>query len=719
MAGAFRAIAVLAQALTQTNRDKLLRLWAGDTGDYDSQSEADLAFCTILARHTDDDLVIDQLMRLSGLMREKWDAPRGRLPDGGQETYGEQTIAKAREFSESAGEEATSGARGGRRQSQATVLISLAQASGAVFWHDPDGEAYATVTVSDHHENWRLRSKQFRDYLARLFYQQEKKAAGSQALQDALNTLAGMARFEGTEHAVHVRIAEHESAVYLDLGDPEWRAVKITAAGWAVVASGSVPVKFRRPKGMLPLPEPVRGGTYDGLRDLLNLRDDGDFMLILGWLVATLRGRGPFPVLDLSGEQGSAKTTAARSLRRTVDPNKAPLRAEPRDERDLAIAASNSLIVGFDNLSYIPPWLSDALCRVATGGGFGTRTLYENDEETLFDFTRPIIFTAIVEAAVRGDLLDRALTVNLPPVEKRRTEADIESAFLSTWPGTLGALLDAVSTALRNLPTTKLDRLPRMADFALWVEAAAPAFGWEPGAFLTAYEANRETANEIAMEASPLATVLKTFVESQPNGEWKGTASDLLHRLNTMHAAAGTQSQRGWPKAAHVLSGQLKRLAPNLRKAGIAVEFGIKESDGTAHGTRRVIIVSYRPEKGHTTASGASKRPDKTENRADQPKPPDASSASGNPTGRPGSVRKPAAKKPVTMPKTETEPAVPDTPDTPVAPSPTSSNGAICPNCGEPALTPWHYPDCEASHTGPHRDQNPFANAIATAEVAP
>lgn len=500
-------------------------------------------------------------------------------------------------------EEAQSRAGGsvGRGPSQATLIVSIVTASGAELFHDPEGTPFVTLRVGSHQETWPLRSRQYKDYLSAQYHAQYQATPGTQALNDALNTLGGMSRFAGKEHPVYVRIAEHEGAIYLFLADEEWRSVKVSSAGWEVVASASVPVKFRRPKGMLTLPAPVRGGNFEGLRDLLNLLDDDQFMLIMAWLVAALRPRGPFPILDLSGEQGSAKSTTARLLRRLIDPNKAPLRTEPREERDLAIAASNGLVVAYDNLSYIPPWFSDALCRLSTGGGFGTRTLYENDEETLFDYMRPSVFTAIVEAAVRGDLLDRTLTVNLPPVATRRTETDLEAAFLNIWPATLGALLDAVSTALRNLQTTKLDKLPRMADFALWVEAAAPAFGWERGAFLAAYERNREAANDIAMEASPLAAVLRVFIEGQPLGTWEGTASTLLNLLN-MRAEAGVTSQRGWPKAPHILSGQLKRLAPNLRKVGVNVETNVRVSGGERH------VVITRTQEVRDEASQASQR---------------------------------------------------------------------------------------------------------------
>ena len=242
----------------------------------------------------------------------------------------------------------------------------------------------------------------------------------------------------------------------------------------------------------------------DQLRGFLNL-DDNAWRLVISWLVATLRPRGPYPVLALFAEQGSGKSTIGRLLRELVDPNAAPLRAEPNDGRDLMIAANNSWCLAYDNLSHVPPWLSDAMCRLSTGGGFATRELYTDQDEVIFDYQRPLLLTSIEEVATRSDLLDRCLIVWLPAIteDRRRAEAELFEAFRKDRPQILGALLDVVAVALRRLPSIKLSSLPRMADFALWATAAETAFGWPEGTFLAAYLGNRETANELARSKRP------------------------------------------------------------------------------------------------------------------------------------------------------------------------------------------------------------------------
>jgi hypothetical protein len=127
---------------------------------------------------------------------------------------------------------------------------------------------------------------------------------------------------------------------------------------------------------MLPLPYPREGGSITSLRGFVNVANDDDWALLLAWLVAAFRPHGPYPVLVLHGEQGSAKSTVARVLRALVDPGTASLRSEPRDARDLIISATNGWCVALDNLSHLPVWLSDAICSLATGGGFGTRELF-------------------------------------------------------------------------------------------------------------------------------------------------------------------------------------------------------------------------------------------------------------------------------------------------------------------------------------------------------
>jgi hypothetical protein len=498
------------------------------------------------------------------------------------------------------------GAEGGRdagpvRKGAGTRLVEIAIAAGAELFHSPDRQAHATVPVNGHRETWHLRGAGFRLWLTRLYYEAEGKAPGAQAVQDALGVLEGEALFRGGERPVAVRVAERDGAIYLDLADAGWRAVRVDAGGWAVITDP--PVRFVRPRGLLPLPEPARGGRLDDLRTFINLRaGERDWRLLAGWLQQALRGRGPYPVLVLRGQQGSAKSTAARLVRGLIDPNQAALRTTPRDERDLAIAATNGWVVALDNLSGLADWASDALCRLSTGGGFTTRQLYADRDEVIFDYQRPCILTAIEDVVGRGDLIDRAIQIDLEPIpdDRRQTEQELYAAFDRVRPATLGGLLDTVAAGLACLPTVRATRLPRLADFALWAEACHRGAGGPAGQFLGAYNGSRADANQAALDGSVLVPPLLRLLER--DGEFLGPASELLTLLTDL---ADPQTTRGreWPTRPNALSNRLRRLAPNLRQAGIAVEFAV--SPAIRNGPRRLRIAA-RPDGGAEPSSAPS-----------------------------------------------------------------------------------------------------------------
>ncbi len=447
------------------------------------------------------------------------------------------------------------------RPSASKLLVSLAH--GVKLWHTPDDVAYASIPVGDHIEQWPLRSKGFRSWLTKMLWESDQRAAPSQAMQDALSVLEGMAIHDGEEHKVHVRLAERGRNIYLDLADDRWRAVEVTANGWHVVPNPST--RFERRKGMRPLPVPTQGGTLDKLRDFVNVSDK-EWPLILASLVGAFNVRGPHAVTIMSGEQGSGKSTNSRVMRQVIDPNEADLRSAPRDTRDLMIACRNGWICAFDNLSDLRPALSDDLARLATGAGLGTRALFRDDEETLFHACRPIICNGITDVVTRPDLLDRSLVIRPPRIEDRDRldERTFWQRFDEALPGILGALLDAVSTALRGRDHVVLKDSPRMADFARWVVAAEPALPLPQGAFMDAYTANRRDAQDLALDADPVAQGIAALLDK---GEWEGTAVELAKAVKPQDAP------KWWPTTGQAMAGALRRAAPTLRAQGYDVEY--------------------------------------------------------------------------------------------------------------------------------------------------
>ena len=331
------------------------------------------------------------------------------------------------------------------------------------------------------------------------------------------------------------------------------------------------------------MPEPTRGGSIEELRPLLNMPDDDTWTLAVGWIVGALRPHGPYGVLSISGEAGSAKSTVSRLIRGLIDPNVSPLRRLPKTERDIFISAGSGWVAVYNNMSGIRPELSDALCALTTDGGFATRALYADDEESIFSARRPAILNGIDEPATRPDLVDRSISLWLKRIVEadRRTERTINAEYERVRPGVLGALLDAVSCALRNVASVSLPGLPRMADLVVWVTAAESALGWEPGRFCRAFTKNQVESDIEIVAASPIGPPILELVEAGP---FEGNATKLLEALNDLRGDSPAPDE--WPKNYSGMSSKLKRIAQNLRGVGVEVQIAEKAE---GHGKVRLI----------------------------------------------------------------------------------------------------------------------------------
>ena len=471
----------------------------------------------------------------------------------------------------------------------------IPNAVSAEFFHTDAGTAFVDLLINGNRETWPIRNKRFRPWLRGRYYEITGTAASTAAINSALDLFEAQAQFDGPEREVHVRLAEHGGHIYLDLADEYWRAVEIGPDGWRVI--GSPPVRFRRAAGMLPLPTPQAGGSIEELASFLNLPSRNDFVLVVAWLFATLRAGGPYPVLAIAGEQGSAKTVLSKLLKDLVDPNVAPVRALAREERDLVIAANNSHVLAFDNLSSLPHALSDAFCRLATGASFGLRQLYTDADEVLFQAARPILFNGIEDIIGRSDLADRALFLILPPIagHRRCSEKQLWRDFEVARPRLLGSLLDAAAHGLSKLPDAHLVQLPRMADFALWATACETAF-WPTGTFARAYQANRRAAIEDLIDVDPLAAGIRQIMANRST--WTGNASDLLRAGADLSDPGLPSGAPAWPKNPRALAGRLRRAQPFLRALGIQIVFSREGRAGT-----RVIRIYTRAEDTAATVS--------------------------------------------------------------------------------------------------------------------
>ncbi len=463
------------------------------------------------------------------------------------------------------------------KKSQADLLVELSTEVGAEFFHDQFSKSYVRLSAEDHWEVWPCRSKHFKTWLSGQYWHTYQKAPNSSALSDAINVLEAKARFEGDQYSLHNRVAFHKEAIYYDLADSKWRAVKVTPDGWEIVKHP--PILFRRYAHQHPQVEPVPSGNLQDLIQFLNLRDPSQQLLVLVYVVSCLVPDIPHPIPVVYGPQGSAKSTFLRLLRRIVDPSAAEILSFPGSYRELVQQLAHHWSPFYDNVSRLSAGQSDALCRAVTGEGFSKRELYTDDEDVIYQFRCCPALDGINVVAAKPDLLDRSILFGLEqiPKEERKEEKVLLEQFEKVRPALFGAALDALSGAMLLLPSVHLPRLPRMADFARWGAAIAVALGYSQEEFLTALEENSRIRNDEVVMTNPVATAVLSLMESTTT--WVGSATELLAKLvKVADKLLINRNNKIWPKAPHILTRRLNEIRLNLAEAGIHVITGGRDS---------------------------------------------------------------------------------------------------------------------------------------------
>lgn len=468
-------------------------------------------------------------------------------------------------------------------------LLSLALGSGADLFCEIGGNndvCYATVPVRTHYETYPINSKAFRRWLEYLFYENYSQAVSAQPMQDAINSLNSQAYYKGEKYKTFTRIGEHNGNIYYDLGDDEWQVVEITSNGWSIIKES--PIKFIRPTNYAAQVVPVNGGNIQEFRRFINISDETNWILLIGWIIGSFRPTGAYPILNLTGAQDSAKSTTTKLLRMLIDPSTALVRSMPHQGRDLMVGAKNNWLLAFDNLSGISNEMSDNLCSLATGGGQANRKNFEDGEEYAFEAQRPVIMNGIEDVVIQPDLADRTVSLFLPSLSntQRKTEDEFYAEYKEALPRILGAFFTVLSAALKNLPNTNIVELPRMADMARMVTAAESALKWKAKTFVCIYNEYQKKNKLISLENSSFGNTIQEFMLNKD--EWEGSASDLLQAL--LEQQQENKYKRNIPSSSYSISNELRRLISTLNEAGIEVEMPDKPRKINGRAIRLIII---------------------------------------------------------------------------------------------------------------------------------
>ena len=369
-------------------------------------------------------------------------------------------------------------------------LVELTINNGVEIYLDQFDEPHLTLPEKPL-VSFPINSSSFRRWLSGRYYSEEGKGISGETFSVVISTLEGKAFQENRIMLLFNRVAMIDNIIYYDLGDDK-KVVKITAEGWEIITNCHI--RFSRFKHQSPQVEPKPGGDLHEILKYVNLSSKSDLLLYITYLPTALIPNIARAMPTGTGDQGSAKSTAFRVGRCLIDPSRAGvhpsisgnLLGPPKDIAELAQNANHHYCLYLDNLSYLSEELSDALARFITGIGYSKRKLYSNDEDILFNQIVAVGITGISLVVQKPDLLDRSLILrfNRIPDDRREDETSFWARFNEEKPLLLGALFDVVSQMLKIVPTLKLSKKPRMADYAKYAAAAAMALGSTADEFL-------------------------------------------------------------------------------------------------------------------------------------------------------------------------------------------------------------------------------------------
>lgn len=471
-----------------------------------------------------------------------------------------------------------------------TEIITKNFPSDATFFVDQFGDPFYWGPVNNHRETLRVRSRAFKRIMTSWLLDASKNPT-TNALSEMLATAEALAIKSNLQYDLHVRACrDAEGAVLIDLGNSTWDLIRITSNGWEILKDGMSTRPYFRRYGHMQEIAVGRSSrdAFMNIRSRFNLLES-DLVLNDALIVCRLIPGFPHFGIFLTGPQGSCKSTFARLNRRLCDPSAIDLCSLPSKYEATAQLLQHHYIGSFDNVDSMQSWQSDLLARAITGEGMPKRELYSDDDDVVYRYMRSVIVNGIAPSGAKPDLIDRCLWFQLIRLleTSRAAEEDVLSRFEANLPDAMAYLFDMVSTTLRIRVTVTKElqgRLPRMADAAIFGEAASRALGYPDFKFFDLLRSRTTAASRMAIEDSLLGGVILSFCESLTNS-WEGQPNEFLTSLNSLALNANVDTkQRGWPKSAHILRRRLEILVTPLRELGFAIEF--------AHtGKQRLVVV--------------------------------------------------------------------------------------------------------------------------------
>jgi len=459
---------------------------------------------------------------------------------------------------------------------QGEILTRDCEESIKDYYRDQHGCFFVVLPFNDHLEVCETASTRFRNWMARRYRGKYGSPPNNEAIKQARIQVEARCE-ESSKVELFNRVGWHEDAIYYDLTTQDWRGVKITKDCWYIVC---LPPIFRRYQHQASQVIPVKGGDPLKILKFCNIQKD-DQCLFMVTIATFFIPDIPHVIPNQNGEQGTGKSNNSRKIKSLGDPSKVTLMSIPKDLEQAQMTADKHWINTFDNLSRIPEWFSDFLCRAVTGEGDMKRSLYTNNDEFIRAYRRCFVLNGIGVTASRPDLLDRSIIFEIPALTRAKPEQIIEKEWIAALPGILGGFFTAISKAMRSIDAVTGHERFRMADFAQWGAALAEAMGFSQDDFYSRYQesVNRKWAE--AVGENILACKIFEIIKIN-KGVWQGSAVDFLKQIGPL------PDDKDFPRNAKLLSSEIMRIAPVMRTAGVDISRKDKREAGTG---RRIFVI--------------------------------------------------------------------------------------------------------------------------------
>jgi hypothetical protein len=476
------------------------------------------------------------------------------------------------------------------KRSVAEKLIDLISQNSNTFFKDQYDVPFARIHNADHHEIVRVGSDKFKRYIGRLYYENENKVAKTEALTNAVQVLQAKAEYRGDTIPLSLRVASLNGDIFYDLTNEKWQCVRITRECWQLLDEAPTPMFMRYNQTSQVQPDNNYDyEIFDRFLQLTNLKKEEERILLKVYIVSLFIPNIQHVILQVHGEKGGAKSMLETLIKELVDPAKPKLLSTHKDRMEFIQQLAHNYLAYYDNLKYIPGWLSDEVCRAVTGSGSSKRKLYSDDDDIVYEYRRCLGFNGINVILTEPDALDRSITIEQDRIEdeNRRQEEEIVAKFLEIRPKLLAYIFDTLVKTLQIKPTIELKQIPRMADFAIWGEAIARAMGYKNLEFIKIYYGNIGKQNVEAIENNALGQAIARLVSSwyQPERPsiWYTSTSTLLEKLNRIALEHNINTgSKTWPRAANSLTRKLKTILSNLRE-GLGFDISITRNTTGKH----------------------------------------------------------------------------------------------------------------------------------------